>query len=389
MANHDLFTPYTLGDYELKNRVIMAPLTRSRSQQPGNIPSPMNAIYYGQRASAGLIITEATQISPQGQGYAWTPGIHSAEQIAGWASVAQAIHAAKGRVFMQLWHVGRISHPALQPEGALPVAPSAIKPSGMAFITNAQGEPELTPFVTPRALETEELPSIVSQYAQAARNAQEAGMDGVEVHAANGYLLDQFLNSTTNQRSDQYGGSVANRCRLLLEVLESVCQVWGSSKVGVRLSPLGTFNDMGDADPEGLFIELSQQLSRLNLAYLHVVDPTYGGHMTTEEPDARGMAIMKSIREHYQGTLIVCGGYNLERAQQALQEGRADMAAFGRPFIANPDLPERLQLGAPLNQADPASFYGGGAAGYLDYPTLAEQSGKESPSDFTGLQSSP
>lgn len=248
-----LFQPVRVGPFTLPHRLVMAPLTRSRARQPGNVPTPLNACYYAQRASAALIISEATQVSLQGQGYAWTPGIHSREQVEGWRQVTAAVHEADGLIFLQLWHVGRISHPALQPDGMLPVAPSAIKPAGQAFIENANGEGELVPFVTPRALQTEEMPYLIRQYGRGAKNALEAGFDGVEIHAANGYLLDQFLNSSTNQRTDAYGGPVENRARLLLEVIEAVSAVWGPDRVGVRLSPLSTFNNMGDADPETTF----------------------------------------------------------------------------------------------------------------------------------------
>ena len=382
-----LFSRYTIGPYTLKNRMVMAPLTRSRSQQPGNIPGRLNAFYYAQRAGAGLIISEATQISQQGQGYAWTPGIHSPEQIEGWRLVAEAVHDADGLMFMQLWHVGRISHPALQPKGALPVAPSAIAPTGMAFITNDKGEPEFVPFVTPRALDTEELPDLVKQYVQAAKNAFSAGLDGIEIHAANGYLLDQFLNSSTNRRTDAYGGSIENRTRLLLDVVDAVARVCGSDRVGVRISPLGVFNDMGDEDPEALFAHVAEQLASRDLAYLHVVDPSWGGHQTTDVPDPRGLALMSMIRERYTGTLLVCGGYTQERAETAIQAHQADLVAFGRLYIANPDLPERFRQHAPLNTPDESRFYGGGAAGYVDYSTLKQESGEESLPDLDALES--
>ena len=245
-----LFHPVELGRYDLPHRMVMAPLTRSRARQPGNVPSPLNACYYAQRASAALIVSEATQVSQQGQGYAWTPGIHSPEQIEGWRGITDAVHQAGGLIFLQLWHVGRISHPCLQPDGMLPVAPSAIKPAGQAFIENDKGEGELVPFVTPRALQIEEMPYIVRQYVRGAKNALSAGFDGVEIHAANGYLLDQFINSRTNKRADRYGGAIENRARLLMEVVEAVSEVWDRDRVGVRLSPLGTFNDMSDDDPE-------------------------------------------------------------------------------------------------------------------------------------------
>lgn len=373
-----LFTPYPLGPLLLPNRLVMAPLTRCRARQPGNIPTALNALYYRQRASAGLIISEATQISPQAQGYAYTPGIHSPEQVAGWSKVTRAVHQAGGRIFLQLWHVGRISHRALQPDGQLPVAPSAIAPSGQAFVTNARGEPELLPFETPRALRTDELPGIVGQFSDAARKARDAGFDGVEIHAANGYLLDQFLNSSSNRRTDAYGGSIENRTRLLLEVTAAVAGVWGSERVGVRLSPLGTFNDMGDADPEALFGYAVHRLGELNLAYLHLVDSTHvAGNTTRDTPEPRAAALLHQLRQAYPGTLIVCGGYDRDRAEAALAAGSADLVAFGRPFIANPDLPRRFRERAPLNTPDPATFHGGGARGYVDYLTLAQERGEE------------
>ena len=379
----DLFTRYALGPYTLKNRIIMAPLTRSRSQQPGNIPWRLNAFYYAQRASAGFIISEATQVSQQGQGYAFTPGIYTSEQIEGWRLVTEAVHDAGGLMFMQLWHVGRISHPRLQPREGLPVAPSAIAPSGQAFVTNAQGEPEFLPFVTPRALETREIDGIVQQFVQGAKNALAAGMDGVEIHAANGYLLDQFLNSTTNQRSDAYGGSVENRARLVLSVIDALTRVFGGNRVGIRLSPLGTFNDMGDENPEALFDYLTQQLNEKELAYVHVVDPTFGGHATVEEKNPEGEKLMQIIRKNFKGTLIVCGGYTRARAQKTLQEGQADLVAFGRDFISNPDLPERFKQGAPLNPSDSSTYYGGGYQGYVDYPSLKEAQGEEAAADYS------
>jgi N-ethylmaleimide reductase len=382
-----LFQPFDLGPYTLKNRIVMAPLTRSRSGQPGNIPTRLNAFYYAQRAGAGLIVSEATQISQQGLGYAWTPGIHTPEQVAGWRLVTDAVHAADGLIFNQLWHVGRVSHPALQPDGALPVAPSPIAVSGLAFVTNEQGEPEMLPHPVPRALETDELPGIVQQYVSAARNAMEAGFDGIEVHGANGYLLDQFLCSGTNQRTDAYGGCIENRARLLLEVVEAVRDVWGSDRVGLRLSPLGSFNDMSDEDPESLFAYLAEQLNGFGLAYLHLVDSTWvAGNATRETPEPRAASLLELIRDHYQGTLMVCGGYDLLRADMALAEGRADLIAFGRPFIANPDLPERLRRNAPLNEPDPNTFYGGGVPGYVDYPSLAQENGEESAPDYAALE---
>lgn len=381
-----LFKPYALGPYTLKNRMVMAPLTRSRARQPGNIPTELNALYYAQRAQAGLILSEASQVSRQGQGYAWTPGIHSPKQVEGWRKVTEAVHDAGGLIFMQLWHVGRVSHPTLQPDGQLPVAPSAIAPAGMAFIANQRGEGEFAPFVPPRALATEEMPYIVKQYVHGAKNALAAGFDGVEIHSANGYLLDQFLNSNSNLRSDNYGGSVENRARLLFEVIEGVSQVWDAQRVGVRLSPLGSFNDMGDADPEALFGYLAERLNECGTAYLHVVNPAIAGNVAADTPNPRGAAMLRLIRARWRGTLLLCGGLDAASAQAVLEEKRADLAVFGRLFLANPDLPERFLKGAELNAPDPATFYGGGARGYVDYPSLAQQRGMEPMPDWTGLE---
>ncbi len=376
-SGEKLFQPVKLGPYTLPHRVVMAPLTRSRAHQPGNVPSALNACYYAQRASAALLISEATQVSMQGQGYAWTPGIHSREQIEGWRVVAEGVHEAGGLIFMQLWHVGRISHPALQPDGMLPVAPSAIRPAGEAFIENARGEGTLVPFVTPRALHIEEIPYIVRQYVLGARHARNAGVDGVEIHGANGYLLDQFINSGTNHRTDSYGGSVENRARLLLEVVEAVCEVWGADRVGVRLSPRGTFNDIHDDDPETTFGYIASQLNEFRLAYLHVVNPDAAALERGEEPNPDALRILALMREKYHGALMLAGGFAHYSAEAWLQADRADLIAFGRKFISNPDLPERLRVGAPLHADDPATYYGGGAKGYTDYPTLAQERGEQ------------
>jgi N-ethylmaleimide reductase len=372
-----LFEPYPMGRYELPHRIVMAPLTRSRARQPGNVPTALNACYYAQRASAAFIVSEATQISQQGQGYAWTPGIHSPDQIEGWRGVTQAVHEENGQIFLQLWHVGRISHPSLQPDGMLPVAPSAIKPSGQAFIENERGEAELTPFVTPRALETEEIPLVIQQYVRAAKNAQAAGFDGVEVHAANGYLLDQFISSSTNQRADQYGGSAENRARVLLDVVDAVSKVWGSDRVGVRLSPLGVANDISDATPEDTFGYIADKLSERELTYLHLVNPMLAAVQDGTVPDPRPLRLLEIVRGKYHGTLILAGGFNRDSAEGWLEQGRADLIAFGRAYIANPDLAERFRLRAPLNADDPATYYGGGAKGYTDYPTLAQDRGEK------------
>ena len=373
-----LFQPVRLGRYNLPHRMVMAPLTRSRARQPGNVPSALNACYYAQRASAALIVTEATQVSQQGQGYAWTPGIHSREQIEGWRLVTDAVHKAGGLIFLQLWHVGRISHPSLQPDGMLPVAPSAIKPRGEAFIENENGEGELVPFVTPRALQIEEMPYLVRQYARGSRNALEAGFDGVEVHAANGYLFDQFINSSTNRRTDAYGGPIENRMRLLIDVVEAVSDVWGQDHVGVRLSPLGTFNDMGDDDPETTFGRVAEKLNGGALAYLHIVNPAIVGAIEKGiEPDPGALRMLELMRERYRGTLIIAGGFDQQTAEAWLRQGKADLIAFGRKFLANPDLPERFRSHASLNADDPSTYYGGGAKGYTDYPTLARERGEE------------
>jgi N-ethylmaleimide reductase len=361
-----LFDPITVGDVTLKNRVIMAPLTRMRSKQPGNIPHELNAKYYQQRASAGLIISEATQVSQQGQGYPGTPGIHSDDQVAGWKKVTEAVHGAGGKIFLQLWHVGRISHRSHQPNGELPVAPSAIQPSGGIY--SADWQP--VAFETPRALETAEIAGIIADFRRGAENAKKAGFDGVEVHGANGYLLDQFLQDGSNKRSDQYGGSIENRARLLLEVVDQAIAVWGAGRVGVRLSPYGTFNDMSDSDPVKLFTYVLEQLSSRGIAYAHLVEPRSslaGGQdsVVTEAPETRTI-----FRKSFKGILISAGGYVRDEALKAVESGSVDAVAFGRLFISNPDLPKRLELGSELNSYDRQSFYGGGEKGYIDYPAL-------------------
>lgn len=359
-AHPDLFTPLTMGPLELPNRIVVAPMTRNRAG-PGNVPNELNAEYYAQRAKAGLIISEATQVSSQGLGYPGTPGIHSPEQVAGWQTVTDAVHEKGGRIFLQLWHVGRISHPDLQPDGALPVAPSAIRPAGTAFTYEG-----LKPFVTPRALELDELPSIVAQYESAARNAMDAGFDGVEVHSANGYLLDEFLRDGSNQRTDAYGGSMENRARLLMEVLEAVCGVWGAARIGVRLSPVNTFNDIRDSNPDATFQYVAKTLNRFSLAYLHVVE-TAIGDANPPNYDIQG------LRKAFNGLYMANGGYDFKRATQALEAGAADLVSFAVLYLANPDLVERFRKGAPLNAADPETFYGGDTRGYTDYPALDDQ----------------
>ena len=349
----------------LPNRMVMAPLTRSRATD-GDVPSDLAVTYYTQRATAGLIISEATQVSAQGKGYPKTPGIFSDAQTAGWKRVTDSVHNAGGRIFLQLWHVGRISHPSTQEGGLLPVGPSAIKPAGKIY-TNSGEEQE---FVTPRALELSELPGIVQQYAQGAQNAKNAGFDGVEVHAANGYLLDQFLRDGTNQRTDEYGGSVENRTRLLLEVTEAVIKIWGADRVGVRLSPYSSFDDMHDSDPVTLFTYVAQKLRGLGITYLHVIEPVTSDHpMSMPESETRPIAPI--LREAFGGTYMLNGGYNKETAEAALESGGADLICFGVPFIANPDLVKRYETNAALNTPDQSTFYAGSAGGYTDYPSLA------------------
>jgi N-ethylmaleimide reductase len=372
-----LFQPIKVGHYNLRNRIVMAPLTRSRSRQPGNIPSPLNAAYYVQRASAGLIISEATQVSMQGQGYAWTPGIHSREQVEGWRLVTAAVHAAGGLMFAQLWHVGRISHPTLQPDCMLPVAPSAIKPAGEAFIENENGEGELVPFETPRALQLEEMPYLVDQYVRAAKNALAAGFDGIEVHAANGYLIDQFIKSGTNRRTDEYGGPVENRARLLFEVLDAVTPILEADRVGVRLLPHGMVNDARDDNPEATFGYIAEKLNDYSLAYLHMINPVASALENKVEPEPAALRMVELMRNKYRGKLIMAGGFDHDTAEQWLEQGKADLIAFGRKFIANPDLPERFRTRAPLNADDRPTYYGGGSKGYTDYPTLAQERGEQ------------
>ena len=362
-----LFEPLRVGPYELSHRVVMAPLTRMRATTPGNVPNALNAQYYGQRATpGGLIIAEASQVLPTGQGAPATPGIHTPEQVEGWKGVVQAIHAKGGRVFLQLWHVGRISHPSHQPGGGLPIAPSAIAANGK--VTTAQFTRE--PYPTPRALRTEEIPGIVEGYAQAARNALAAGFDGVEIHSANGYLLEQFLQSRTNQRTDAYGGSIPNRCRLSLEVTAAVARVWGRERVGIRLSPFGVANDSGEADPMPLYGHLIGELDKMGLAYLHLIEPRASGAGQAEVDHQGVPSAAELFRPAWQGVLIAAGNFRGDTAADCIARGHADAIAFGRLFISNPDLPQRLRTGAALTPYDRATFYGGGPQGYIDYPTM-------------------
>jgi N-ethylmaleimide reductase len=376
-ASEVLFQPIRVGPFTLPHRIVMAPLTRSRARTPGNVPSELNACYYAQRASAALIISEATQVSMQGQGYAWTPGIHSKDQIQGWRVVTDAVHETGGRMFIQLWHVGRISHPALQPDHMLPVAPSPITPAGKAFIENERGEGELVPFVRPRALETEELPYVVRQYARGARNAQLANADGIEIHGANGYLLEQFLTTGTNHRSDLYGGPIAHRARMLLDVVETCIAIWGPDRVGVRISPLSTFNDIHDDNPEETYGYVAERLADYKLAYLHVINAAADPLLDGEPIPERVAKLLAMIRERFHGVLMLAGGFTRDTAELWLEAGKADLIAFGRSFIANPDLPERFRRRASLNVPDPTTFYGGGEHGYTDYPSLEQEHGDQ------------
>ncbi|HEX6013810.1 MAG TPA: alkene reductase [Geminicoccaceae bacterium] len=356
-----LFSPARLGAVQLPNRVLMAPMTRSRAARD-SVPSALARVYYTQRASAGLIVTEATQVAPEGQGYVFTPGIHDDAQVAAWRRATEAVHAAGGRIFLQLWHVGRISHESFQPDGALPVAPSAIRHEGEAFTYDGP-----KPHPIPRALETDEVPRVVAQFRRGAGLAEAAGFDGVEIHGANGYLVDQFLRDGTNKRDDRYGGSVQNRVRFLLEVTEAVVDVWGADRVGVRLSPLGTFNGMSDSDPAATFGHAVEALDRLGLAYLHLVEQ-FGPEPLT----AQQHAILRSIRGRWRGFYVANGAYDGERAAAVVASGWAGAVAFGEPFIANPDLPRRLLEGAPLAEPDRKTYYGGDQRGYTDYRSLEE-----------------
>ncbi|HEY7636809.1 MAG TPA: alkene reductase [Gemmatimonadales bacterium] len=353
-----LFSPARVGSFLLPNRIVMAPMTRSRAS--GHcMPSVLASAYYAQRASAGLIISEAAHVSAAGAGHPNTPGMHRADQAASWRRVTDAVHARGGRILVQLWHAGRVSHPLNQPGGALPVAPSPIAPEGTVFTPRGR-----LPYVAPRELETQEVVAIVEQFAHAASFALAAGFDGVDIHAANGYLLDQFLRDGSNQRGDRYGGEPRNRIRLLREVVEAVCQVWGSDRVGVRLSPLHPGNSMKDSDPWTTFGYAASVLDALGVAYLHVVEPGPGHPMASVE----GLGILRVLRHLYRGCLIVDGGRDRASAESAMRAAYADLVAFATPFIANPDLVERLECDHPLAVPDPATYYEGGSRGYTDYP---------------------
>lgn len=346
-----LFDPIQIGDLTLSNRIIMAPLTRCRAGA-GRVPNKLMTEYYVQRATAGLILTEATSVSPMAVGYPNTPGIWSDEQTAAWSEVTDAVHAAGGRIFMQLWHVGRISDPSYL-DGELPIAPSAVAPNGHVSLLRPK-----KPYETPRALQLEEIPGIVDDYRRAAENARKAGFDGVELHAANGYLLDQFLQTNSNQRTDEYGGSIENRARLLLEVADAVIDVWGAGRVGVHLAPRGDAYDMGDEDPEATFTYVAQQLGKRKIAFLFTRE-----HFN--EP-----ALTPILKKAFKGPVIANEQFTRTSAETALENGQADAVAFGTSYIANPDLVARFRAGASLNEPNPKTFYGHDAQGYTDYPFL-------------------
>ncbi len=360
MSNAKLFEPYQLGKLTLSNRTAMAPLTRNRAVA-GNVPSPLAVDYYAQRASAGLLITEGTPVSQQGQGYQDVPGIYTPEQIAGWKKITEAVHAKGGHIFMQIWHVGRVSHTSLQANGGAPVGPSAIRANTKTYVNNS-----FTDVSEPRALELGEIQGVIDSFARGARNAVEAGFDGVEIHGANGYLLDQFARDTTNKRSDAYGGALENRARLMLDVAAAVAKEIGADKTGIRISPVTPANDAGiDSDAQKLFDYITDGLSAAKLVYLHVVEGATGGPRDNVPFD------YASLRKRFGGTYIANNGFDFALAEKVLATDAADLIAFGKPFISNPDLVERLKAGAPLNEPDKATFYGGGAKGYTDYPTLA------------------
>lgn len=356
--NNDLFAPYTLGDLPLSNRLVMAPMTRNRADQH-NAPHALNVEYYRQRASAGLIITEASQVSAEGVGYPATPGIYSDQQIRGWREVTDAVHAEGGHIFIQLWYCGRISHPSLLPDNQTPVAPSAIRPAGDAFTLSGP-----QPFVEPRQLNVDEIQQIIAQYRHAASAAKQAGFDGVEVHGANGYLIDQFLRDGSNQRSDEYGGSVQNRMRFLNQVLDAVCEVWPAGRVGLRLTPENSFNDMSDSDPQAHFSYFIEQLNERQLAYLHLLE----GDMMSKQRTLD----YRALRDLYQGVYMANNSYDKASAQAAISNGDADLIAIGVPFLANPDLVYRYQHELPLNEPDMGTFYGGDEHGYTDYPFASQ-----------------
>ena len=361
----NLFDKLTIGEITLENRIIMAPLTRMRSVQPGDVPQELNALYYSQRASAGLIISEATQISPQAKGYPATPGIYSKEQVEGWKLITKAVHEKGGKIFLQLWHVGRISHKSLQIDNILPVAPSAI-PAKNSGTYDSNWKP--VAIETPHALEIAEIKSIIEDYKKATQNALEAGFDGVELHGANGYLVDQFLQDGSNKREDICGGSIENRARFLFEVLDEVVKIFGKGRVGIRLSPFGTFNDMQDSNPIELFSYVLQEISKRKIAFVDLIEPRSSVAGGSDKVDSSAPSVSELFRDKYNGVLISSGGYDPTSAKEAVEGGKVDAVAFGRHYIANPDLVERIKFGYDLNKYNRATFYGGAEKGYTDYP---------------------
>lgn len=360
MSADALFTPFRLGDIELQNRIVMAPLTRNRATPGLDAPNDLNIEYYRQRATAGLIVTEASQISQQGQGYIWTPGIYTDAQVEGWRKVTDAVHAEGGKIAIQLWHVGRVSHESLQPGQKAPVAPSAIAAKTKTYIQGGFADTS-----TPRALETAEIAGIVADYRRAAENARRAGFDGIEIHGANGYLIDQFLKDGSNHRADAYGGSIENRIRFALEVVDAILSVWPAGRVGIRLSPVSPANDAVDSNPADVFFALVRELDKRGLAFIHIVEGATGGPRDNAPFDYEG------LRKSFRGAYMANNGYTRALAIDAVASGRADLVSFGKAFIANPDLVERLKRDAPLNEVDRATLYGGDAHGYTDYPALA------------------
>jgi len=366
-----LFSPLQIGPYQLQHRVVMAPLTRMRAERSSFAPRPLNAEYYRQRATeGGLIIAEASPVLPSGRGNPATPGIYSPAQVEGWRGVVDAVHAKGGLIFLQLWHVGRVSHSSFQPGGALPVAPSAVAIGGGLTTMTADGK--VAPYETPRALEAAEIAAVIEGFRQGALYAREAGFDGVEIHGANGYLIEQFLQSHSNLRTDRYGGSIPNRARLLLEITEAVTSIWGADRVGVRLSPYGVANGSGEPDPMPLYTHVIKALDPLGLAYVHFIEPRSSGAGRAEVNHQNVPSAMLLFRPLWSGVLITAGGFTGEAAEAAIAAGHADAIAFGRIFIANPDLPRRLREGLPLTPYNRATFYGGEAAGYTDYPVYGE-----------------
>lgn len=365
MKIEKLFTPVTVGDVTLPNRVFMAPLTRLRSTEPGDIPTPLMGEYYNQRAGAGLIITEATQVSFQAKGYAGAPGLHTPEQFAAWKKIVSGVHQHGGHIAVQLWHVGRISHNSLQPNQQAPVAPSAIAADTRTTVHDENGHWVRVPCSEPRALETSEIPGIVNDFRHAVSLASQAGFDLVELHAAHGYLLHQFMSPASNHRTDQYGGNIENRARLTLEVVDAAIAESGAGRVGIRISPLGPFNGLDNGeDQEEAALYLIGQLNQRKIAYLHISEPDWAGGKPYSE------AFRQAVRKQFSGVIIGSGGYTAEKAETLLNQGLIDAVAFGRNFIANPDLVKRLEKKAPLNTPHPETFYGGDAKGYTDYPTL-------------------